>query len=391
MRFLLIAEPMIPRPIIPTDMSLCFVTSPKPIPFTRSGLVAAGPEGGQFGAILAAPALRAGLIVDRQRALSQRQRKAARPSLPRPWSASPCGWNRSRRSPSRNPLSCNASATAPPRARSTLGPPDVSANNSTSHAGSRLRWRHSAKASPKLCQKVASGKLIASFMLAPAPIGPTRSTPPTHLFQQRPGARKILFCARPRRRAACRSNAGPTVPPTGHSTIVAPLAATFLAKAISVSGCTVLISMNSLPETFPSSRPDLPSYTLAMAPASVRMVIMVSTRPASSPGLAATAAPAAASALVFSCVRFHITTSCPTSISRLQWRFPFVPIRLHRPSLHSPCYPSSISGVEFRSPHRLRDPSDACAPYWRPASLFRRRPAPTCRNRSDPIRPRRRV
>jgi hypothetical protein len=78
------------------------------------------------------------------------------------------------------------------------------------------------------------------------------------------------------------------------------LALTFLAKAISVSGCTVLISTNSLPDTVAASRPEPPSYTLAMAAVSVRIVMIVSTRPASSLGVDATAAPAVASGLVFS-------------------------------------------------------------------------------------------
>src|SRR5258708_7547593 len=77
MRFLLIADPMIPRPIIPTGMSLCFGTRTIHSD-TSSGFVVAGPERGQFGAVLSAPSLRAGLIVDCKRALSQRQRKAAR-------------------------------------------------------------------------------------------------------------------------------------------------------------------------------------------------------------------------------------------------------------------------------------------------------------------------
>src|SRR5258708_29940176 len=77
MRLRLIAEPMIPRPIMPTHMSFCFGTRTTHSD-ASSGFVVAGPEGGQFGAILAAPPLRAGLIVDRKRALSHRQRKAAR-------------------------------------------------------------------------------------------------------------------------------------------------------------------------------------------------------------------------------------------------------------------------------------------------------------------------
>ena len=52
--------------------------------------------------------------------------------------------------------------------------------------------------------------------------------------------------------------AGPVVPPTGHSTKAAPLARTLAASATSVAGCTVLMSMNSLPTTTPLSSPDGP-------------------------------------------------------------------------------------------------------------------------------------
>ena len=52
--------------------------------------------------------------------------------------------------------------------------------------------------------------------------------------------------------------AGPVEPPTGHSTKTAPFARTFAASATSVCGCTVLISMKSLPRTSGASSPDAP-------------------------------------------------------------------------------------------------------------------------------------
>ena len=54
------------------------------------------------------------------------------------------------------------------------------------------------------------------------------------------------------------SRAGPVVPPTGHSTKAAPLRRTFSASASSVAGCTVLISMKSLPCTSPARSPSGP-------------------------------------------------------------------------------------------------------------------------------------
>ena len=53
--------------------------------------------------------------------------------------------------------------------------------------------------------------------------------------------------------------AGPVVPPTGHSTKVAPLARTLSASATSqLPVCMVLMSMNSLPVTATESSPDGP-------------------------------------------------------------------------------------------------------------------------------------
>ena len=96
---------------------------------------------------------------------------------------------------------------------------------------------------------------MASFMLAPAPTGPTGS-----MRRQSPSrigrARATSAASPPTRPMSLPARAGPVVPPTGHSTNAAPLARTSCASAISVSGCTVLISMTSLPSRFSESSPD---------------------------------------------------------------------------------------------------------------------------------------
>jgi len=55
-------------------------------------------------------------------------------------------------------------------------PAEVSAKMSISRAGSMPSGSQSESASPNACQKTSSGRLIASFIAAPAPTGPTCST-----------------------------------------------------------------------------------------------------------------------------------------------------------------------------------------------------------------------
>ena len=95
-------------------------------------------------------------------------------------------------------------------------------------------------------------------MLEPAPTGPTCSTR-RHIWASSGLARAKSSAVPPATPSSLPSRAGPTVPPTGHSTKTAPLARTFSASATSVSGCTVLISMTSLPLMVPASRPAGPS------------------------------------------------------------------------------------------------------------------------------------
>src|SRR4029450_1337796 len=63
-----------------------------------------------------------------------------------------------------------------------------------------------------------------------------------------------------------------------------------------------------------------------MAAASVRMVMTASLLLARSTGVAATAAPAAATGFTFSAERFQTVTVCPTSISRCAMAAPILPI-----------------------------------------------------------------
>src|SRR5674476_1043389 len=106
---------------------------------------------------------------------------------------------------------------------------------------------------------------------------------------------------------------------------VAPLARTLGASSVSTLGATVLISMNSLPLTSPDSSPDGPLYTASIAAPSVSMVMTASLAAATAAGVAATLAPASASALVFSGERFQTVTWWPTSISRAATLPPMAP------------------------------------------------------------------
>jgi hypothetical protein len=94
--------------------------------------------------------------------------------------------------------------------------------------------------------------------------------------------------------------AGPTVPPTGHSTKAAPFFLTLAARAFSVSGRTVLMSMKSFPATLRERRPSWPRYAASIAAASVRIVMITSEFSATFAGVATALAPAAASTPVFS-------------------------------------------------------------------------------------------
>jgi hypothetical protein len=98
-------------------------------------------------------------------------------------------------------------------------------------------------------------------------------------------------------------------PPTGQSTSAAPLNLTWAAIFSIVCGRTVLISTKSLRVTLPLRSPDGALNVASSAAASVTMLITSSDVSASSRAVSATFAPASASGLVFSRVRFHTVTS----------------------------------------------------------------------------------
>ena len=146
---------------------------------------------------------------------------------------------------------------------------------------------------------------MASFKLDPEPTGPTCST------------RRHICCnsgitfftersSPPTKPNKVPSLAGPTVPPTGHSTNSPPAAITLAAKAICVSGRTVLISISTLPFKFADKIPFGPEYAASIAIASVSTDKVISAACATMAGEAIKVAPNLTRGSAFSGERFQI-------------------------------------------------------------------------------------
>ena len=155
---------------------------------------------------------------------------------------------------------------------------------------------------------------------------PAMLEPAAELLEDRLGRARRRRARRPSARSACpaapdRSSRRPGIRP-GRRLSRAPCRRARPA----VCGCTVLISMNSLPRTSPASSPDG-----AVVDRVDRGGIGEDGDDgfgacASSAGVAATAAPASVTGFSLSAERFHTVTLCPTSISRCAMAAPILPI-----------------------------------------------------------------
>ena len=140
---------------------------------------------------------------------------------------------------------------------------------------------------------------------------------------------------------SCPSTAAGSPPDTGASTASTPRSASAACTSRAVAGAMVDMSITSMPSRTPAITPSSPRITASTSGESGSMVITTSERSATSRGVVAVSAPAAASSSTAAELRLWTTTGKPALTRRAAMGLPMMP-RPMKPmrSLMAVGYPS---------------------------------------------------
>src|SRR5690606_5074818 len=180
---------------------------------------------------------------------------------------------------------------------------------------------------------------FTAFATCPAPLGPTCVI--VRARTSRSGLTRSSASASPPTITDSVPFSAPSLPPeTGASSMATPRAASSPARRRVAAGATVLMSTSTLPGSRPWTAPSSPTTTASRSGVSDTIVKTTSRPTAHSRGVAARAAPAAASGSSRSRVRLWTVTSCPAASRRLAMGAPIVP----RPTKPTRMLPPSGDG-----------------------------------------------